>query len=372
MPSPCFVIETAKIRHNLAVLKRVKKATGIRILFAQKSFATYAVYPVMANVLDGVCASGLWEAKLGYEEFDGEVHTYCPAYRPDEIDDIFKMSHTVVFNSVSQLNQFREVIARHRPKTEIGIRINPECSVTETELYDPCSPGSRLGIRLQDIDTVDWSLVDGIHFHALCEQTSHALEKVLHSVEDRFSDALSKVRWLNMGGGHFITQEDYDIEHFVRLVTAFKGRHPHLRLYIEPGGAVVLNAGILVASVLDVLPGSPPNAILDISCTCHTPDVLEMPYRPKVQSEIPIADAPHVYELGGVSCLAGDRFGRYGFETPLTVGDRVVFLDMAQYSIVKTTMFNGVRHPAVAVYDADTNDLEMIRTFSYNDFKNRL
>ena len=372
VPSPCFVIETAKLKQNLALMQQVKAATGLKILFAQKSFASYSVYPLMAAVLDGVCASGLWEARLGSEEFDGEVHTYSPAYRDDEIEEIFKISHTVVFNSASQLSRYDDQIHRFRATTEIGIRINPECSVTETAIYDPCSPGSRLGIRYANLEDVDWRLVDGIHFHALCEQDAFALEKVLTSVANRFSEALNRVKWLNMGGGHFITQNGYDIGHFVQVINRFKHQYPHLQLYIEPGGAVVLNAGILVASVLDILPGTPKNAILDISCTCHTPDVLEMPYRPRVLTEVPATDTPYVYQLGGVSCLAGDRFGEYGFDAPLNIGDKITFMDMAQYSIVKTTMFNGVRHPSVALFDADTNALEIIRTFSYNDFKNRL
>ena len=372
VPAPCFVIETAKLKRNLDTLSRVKDATGLKILFAQKAFASYAVYPLIAAQLDGVCASGLWEARLGSSEFGREVHTYCPAYRDDEIEEIFELSHTVVFNSPSQLNRFRTHILNNRSDTEIGIRINPECSVTETALYDPCAPNSRLGVKLEQIADVDWSLVDGIHFHALCEQTSFALEKVLNSVEKRFAGALEKVKWLNMGGGHFITSAGYDISHFIEVIRSFQNRHPHLQLYIEPGGAVVLNAGILVATVLDILPGQPQNAILDISCTCHTPDVLEMPYRPAVMNEVPLENASHTYRFGGVSCLAGDQFGVYGFDAALRVGDRIVFMDMAQYSIVKTTMFNGVRHPAIAVYDEDEDALRIVRTFSYQDFRNRL
>lgn len=360
------------LRRNLKLLKEVRDATGIQILFAQKSFATFAVYPIISDVLDGVCASGLWEARLGSEKFDGAVHTYSPAYRDDEIDEIFRLSHTVIFNSASQLSRFRDTILQYRPNTQIGIRINPECSVTETALYDPCAPNSRLGIRYADVSAVDWPLVDGIHFHALCEQTSFALEKVLKRVEIRFGDVIDRVHWLNMGGGHFITQANYDVAHFIQVVNDFKLRHPHLQLVIEPGGAVVLNAGILVATVLDILPGDPPNAILDISCTCHTPDVLEMPYRPGVMNEVPLETASHTYRLGGVSCLAGDQFGVYGFSEPLSPSKRIAFLDMAQYSIVKTTMFNGVRHPAIVVYHSDSNTFETVRTFSYDDFKNRL
>jgi carboxynorspermidine decarboxylase len=372
VPAPCFVIETAQLKENLKTLQQVKEQTGLKILFAQKSFASYAVYPLLARYLDGVCASGLWEARLGSAEFDGEVHTYSPAYREDEIDEIFERSHTVVFNSASQLNRFRNRIVQHRMTTEAGIRINPECSVTETALYDPCAPHSRLGVRLENIDEVDWSLVDGVHFHALCEQTSYALEKVLGSVEERFASTLANVKWLNMGGGHFITSPGYDISHFVDVVRSFNKRHPHLQLYIEPGGAVVLNAGKLVATVLDITPGEPPNAILDISCTCHTPDVLEMPYRPAVTNEVPLDVAPYKYRLGGVSCLAGDQFGVYGFNTELRLGDRIAFLDMAQYSIVKTSMFNGVRHPCIAIHDDETSSLNIVRTFSYQDFRNRL
>ena len=254
---------------------------------------------MLADTLDGVCASGLWEAKLGHEEFEGELHTYSPAYRDDEINEIFELSHTVVFNSTSQLNRYKYVIDQFRSSTDIGVRINPECSVTDTALYDPCAPGSRLGIRSNESDSMDWSLVDGLHFHALCEQDSFALEKVLHAVEKRFADALPKLRWLNMGGGHFLTQSGYNTAHFVDIILGFKKRHPHLDIYIEPGGATVLNAGMLVATVLDVTPGDPPNGILDISCTCHTPDVLEMPYRPAVQNEVPPKDTTHVYRHQG-------------------------------------------------------------------------
>ncbi|MBN2344212.1 MAG: carboxynorspermidine decarboxylase [Deltaproteobacteria bacterium] len=353
-------------------LRQVRDACGLRILFAQKSFASYAVYPIIADALNGVCASGLWEARLGHTKFDGEVHTYSPAYRDDEMAEIFSLSHTVVFNSATQLRHFTPVIAQYRPKTQVGIRINPECSVTDTPLYDPCTPYSRLGIRQSNIGDVDFSMVDGLHFHALCEQTSYALEKVLLAVERNFASQLAVVKWLNMGGGHFITQPEYNTDHLISIIRAFQERHPHLQLYMEPGGAVVLNAGRLVTTVLDILPGSPKNVILDISCTCHTPDVLEMPYRPAIEGEVPVRETPHTYRIGGVSCLAGDVFGEYGFSQPLARGDKLSFLDMAQYSIVKTTMFNGVRHPAIAVYDSTTENLEIVRQFSFTDFVNRL
>lgn len=372
IPSPCFVIETEKLKQNLEVLKQLKDETGVRILFAQKAFATHAVYPLIAEYLDGVCASGLWEAKLGKDKFNGEVHTYSPAYRDDEIEEIFSLSHTVIFNSASQLACFQQQIRRHKKETQIGIRVNPECSVTTTPLYDPCAANSRLGIQSAHIGAIDFAMIDGLHFHALCEQNSIALEKVLGAVEEKFKTQLNQVQWLNMGGGHFVTQQDYDTEHFVKIITAFQKRHPHLQLYMEPGGAVVLNAGVLVATVLDVLEHDPPTALLDISCTCHTPDVLEMPYRPSIQNEVSVDEAPFCYQLGGISCLAGDVFGTYGFNTPLRRGDKVIFEDMAQYSIVKTTMFNGVRHPSIAVHDNLTSTINIVRNFSFVDYFNRL
>lgn len=373
IPSPCFVIETEKLRQNLALLKQIKKACGLKILFAQKAFASYAVYPMIAQALDGVCASGLWEARLANETFNGELHTYSPAYRENEIDEIFNISHTVVFNSTSQLNIFKNKIQQYRPTTQVGLRINPECSVATTALYDPCAAQSRLGVTLAETSNIDMAIVDGFHFHALCEQDSFALEKVLLAFESKFKDKFQHIQWLNMGGGHFITQPGYDTDHFIRTIQSFQKRHPHLTLYIEPGGAVVLNAGVLVSTVLDVLDQrKPPIAIMDISCPCHTPDVLEMPYRPSIENEIPIEHAPYTYQLGGISCLAGDSFGTYGFAKPLSTGNRIVFQDMAQYSIVKTTMFNGVQHPAIAIYQSETNQFNIIREFSFHDFKQRL
>jgi carboxynorspermidine decarboxylase len=370
--SPCFVIDTALLKKNLETVSQIKKRAGIKILMAQKAFSTFELYPQIAEKLDGVAASGLYEAKLGSEHFKKEVHTYCPAFRDDEINTICELSDHVIFNSAGQIDKFKQQIKNYSDTTSFGLRVNPECSVTSPPIYDPCAPGSRLGVTQQQIKNADLSPIKGFHFHALCEQNSDALEKVLLTFEKRFAQFLPALKWVNIGGGHNFTSDDYNIDHFVRIITGFKRRHPALEIFAEPGSAVVRDTGVLVAQVLDIVENSGKTAILDISCTCHTPDIIEMPYRASVQNEVPLNKAKYKYRLGGISCLAGDNFGEYGFNRELNTGDKIIFNDMAHYTTVKTTMFNGVRHPSIALYNSKDGSHRVIKSFSYNDFKNRL
>ncbi|MBN2804395.1 MAG: carboxynorspermidine decarboxylase [Deltaproteobacteria bacterium] len=370
VPSPCFVIETEPLRHNLEILSDIKKTAGVKIVLAQKAFASFYLYPIISKYLDGVAASGLYEASLGFDEFKKEVHTYCPAFRDDEIESIISKSDHIIFNSLNQLNRFKQKVENNK-NCSIGLRINPECSVASTPLYDPAAPGSRLGVLASELDSIDINIIDGLHFHALCEQSSYELEKILQAVEDKFSSHLHNLKWINMGGGHAFTRKDYDLKHFYKLIEEFKNRYKNLQIIFEPGSAVVWETGVLVSKILDITNNSGMNAVLDISCTCHTPDIIEMPYRAVVENEIPIDNAPYKYRLGGVSCLAGDQFGEYGFNKELNIGDKIVFKDMAHYTTVKTTMFNGVRHPSLALFNNNSGKMDIFKEFTYSDFKQR-
>ena len=384
VPSPCFVIDAAGVRRNVAILGRVQRESGATILMALKAFSMPALFGHINPVLCGVCASGIWEARLGREEFGGEVHTFAPAFKDDEFDEVLELSDHVVFNSFSQWKRFRAralaaaaargAAAPARP-LRFGIRINPEHSEAEVALYDPCAPRSRLGVPVSAFEPDELDGISGLHFHTLCEQDSDALERTVAAVEERFGEWLPRMEWLNLGGGHHISRPGYDTERLVRVVRGLRERYG-VKVYLEPGEAVVIRTGILVATVLDVIHNGIDIAILDTSATAHMPDVLEMPYRPTVlEAGAPGAGAPgeraHTYRLGGQTCLAGDVIGDYSFDRPLQVGDRIIFDDMAHYTEVKTTMFNGVRHPALAVYDSADGSLKVVRRFGYEDFLRR-
>ncbi len=377
-PSPCFVVHEGLLRKNLAILDEVQRAADCKILLALKGFAMWSLFPLLRETLYGCCASGPIEAQLARQEFGREVHTFAAAFSEADIRELLPITDHLVFNSLSQWKRFAPLLRQAERPISVGLRINPEVSTAAVPLYDPCAPGSRLGILRQSLEGEDLKGVEGLHFHTLCEQNSDALEETLAGVEQRFGDILSRpqIRWLNMGGGHHITRADYDRERLVRLIREVRSRHPQLQeIYLEPGEAVVLGTGILTATILDIVKNGLEIAILDTSATCHMPDVLEMPYRPVVSLDGVNAGRPgemsHQYRLGGLSCLAGDVIGDYSFPRQLQVGDRLVFHDMAHYSMVKTTTFNGVRLPSIASYTPEIG-LHLHRRFGYVDYKTRL
>lgn len=371
--TPSYVVDLALLKKNLEKLAYVQLESGAHVLLALKGFAMFSTFPLVRQYLSGCCASGLHEALLAHHEFGKEVHVYCPAFKDEEMKQILPIAGHLSFNSLQQWQKFKPVLqAAGNGAPSPGLRVNPEVSTVEVALYDPCSPGCRLGVRAVELQGADLSGLEGLHFHALCEQNSDALERVLESVEKNFGSLLRQVKWVNMGGGHHITREDYDVERLIRLVKHIRTTY-NVEVYLEPGEAVALNTGYLVASVLDVVGvAGMQTAILDTSATCHMPDVLEMPYRPKIIGAGMPGELAHTYKLGGTSCLAGDVIGEYSFPKPLTPGQKLVFMDMAHYTMVKTTTFNGVPHPSIATYDPQSDEMKVVRQFGYEDFRNRL
>ena len=364
--TPCYVADEGALRKNLEILDSVRKRTGCKILLAQKAFSMFSLYPLISQYLDGTTASGLYEARLGREEFDGEVHVFSPAYKDEEIKELAEISDHIVFNSVAQLCKHADSCGKaHR-----GLRINPECSTQEEPIYDPCASGSRLGVTLSALDEKALSLVDGLHFHTLCEQGADALEITLRAVEERFGKYLKGLKWVNFGGGHHITRKDYDVELLIRLVSDFQQRYG-VQVYLEPGEAIALNAGYLITEVMDIVHNGIDIAVLDASAACHMPDVLEMPYRPPLFESGVQGEKKYDYRLSSRTCLAGDIIGDYSFDSPLEIGDRLCFEDMAIYSMVKNNTFNGMPLPDIAVLHED-GQFELIKRFGYKDFKERL
>lgn len=374
--TPAYVLDLGLLRANLDVLARVKRESGARILLALKAFALPQAFPAMARVLDGTCASSPHEARLGREEFGGEVHAFAAAYAEGDVRALARTADHLVFNSPAQLARFGDLALAEAANAgralELGLRVNPEHSEGTVPLYDPCAPGSRLGVRRADLDPAILSRVTGLHFHTLCEQNADSLERTLAAFEKKFGDLLDAVRYVNFGGGHHITRADYDLDLLVSLVRGFRERHG-TEVYLEPGEASVLNAGYLVTEILDVVPGGDmPVALMDSAVPCHMPDVIEMPYRPHaVGSGLPGQKA-HDVRLGGPSCLAGDVAGEYSFDRPPAAGDRLAFTDMAHYTMVKNTTFNGVRLPDIVLYEPETDAFEVVRRFGYEDFRGRL
>ena len=371
--TPAYVVDLSLLKQNLELLAHVQKEAGCKVLLALKGFAMFSTFPLVRQYLSGCCASGLNEALLAHHEFGKEVHVYCPAYKEDEMRQILPIACHVSFNSLAQWRKFRpmlEAVGSGAPSP--GLRVNPEHSEVEVALYDPCSPGCRLGTRASELENADVNGLEGLHFHALCEQDSDVLERMVQAVEQRFPRFLAQVKWVNMGGGHHITRPGYDIERLIRVVREFREKHG-VDVYLEPGEAIALNTGYLVTSVLDIVgeEGSQ-TAILDTSATCHMPDVLEMPYRPHIIGSDKPGELAHTYKLGGTSCLAGDVIGEYSFPEPLQTGQKLVFTDMAHYTMVKTSTFNGVPHPDIDTYDPETDELRVVRRFGYEDFRNRL
>jgi carboxynorspermidine decarboxylase len=371
LPSPVWLLEAHLLEANLEILKHIKEQTGVKILLALKGFAFWREFDIIKYHLEGVCASGLHEAMLGREEFGEEIHTYSPAYKSDEIDHIAGISNHMVFNSPEQLERFSARTKAANPALSLGLRVNPESSAAPTELYNPCAPYSRLGTLSKNMNQAILKHIDGLHFHALCEQDANALEQVLEAFEAKFGAYLPALKWVNFGGGHHITRADYDRDKLIALLNDFRDRHPHLDVYLEPGEAVGWETGSLIATVLDIVHNGIDIAILDTSAEAHMPDTLLMPYRAEVRGAGQPGDKPHTYRLAGNTCLAGDIMGDYSFDTPLQIGDRVIFEDQMHYTMVKATTFNGIALPAIAVLRKN-GEIEIVREFGYKDFKGRL
>ena len=373
IPSPCYVMEEDLLRKNLALIKSVKERAGVNIIMAFKAFAVWKAFPIIREYIRYSTASSPWEAQLALAEMGSKAHTYSPAYIGKDFPTIKACSSHITFNSLAQFHRFYQDTLNNPTKISCGLRINPEYSEVETDLYNPAAPGSRLGIVCEELGNDLPEGVEGLHFHTLCESSSYALENTLKQVEEKFGRFLPQIKWLNMGGGHLMTRKDYDVEHLIQLLINFKKKYPNLEIILEPGAAFVWQTGTLVSSVVDIVTNKGIKiAILDISFTCHTPDCLEMPYKPTVRGayQEPVASKP-TYRLGGNSCLSGDFIGDWSFDNELKIGDIIVFEDMIHYTIVKTNMFNGIVHPDIALWKQDET-LEILRRFSYEDYKGRM
>ena len=371
VPSPCFVVDEVAVRRNLAMLKDVGDRGGVQVLLALKAFSMWSLADVVGEYLDGVCASGLWEARLAREFYSGHLTTYSPAYKREDLPEILRISDSVIFNSPDQIARFADVIAAARAAGDvfdIGLRLNPEHSEAEVAKYDPCQLGSRLGFPVSQLRPEHLEGVDGLHVHALCEQGFEPLQRIWASLEPRLETMLGKLKWLNLGGGHHITRADYRKDDLVTLLAQIAERHG-VQVYLEPGEAIALDAGILVGEILDTFENGLPVAITDISATCHMPDVIEAPYRPAMLGEL---EAGVAIRIGGPSCLAGDIIGDYILPAPPKPGMRVAFLDQAHYSMVKTNTFNGVPLPAIALWNSNSDALRLVREFDYAEFRDRL
>lgn len=370
LKTPCFVVDEKLLIKNLEILKYVKEKTNCKILLAQKAFSMFSLYDTVGKYLDGTTASGLYEAKLGHEYMRGQTHIFSPAYNPDEFDEVLEICDHIVFNSFNQWNKYKDRCIEN--KKSCGIRINPEKSTQGHGIYDPCAEFSRLGVTLNNFPKIeDFDLeIEGLHFHTLCQQNSDDLEITIQAVEEKFGEYLHNLKWINFGGGHHISREDYDVEKLIDIVNRIKEKY-NVEVYLEPGEAVALNAGFLVATVMDIIENRMDIAILDTSAACHMPDVLEMPYRPPVLNSGLPKEKKFTYRFGTHTCLAGDIIGDYSFDEKLKIGDKIIFGDMAIYSMVKTNTFNGMKLPNIAICDSN-NNLKIVKKFGYEDFKNRL
>ena len=368
--TPVYLIDETLIEENMRILQYVKDRTGCKILHALKAYASFATFPMMSRYLDGTCASGLNEARLGYEEFGKEVHTFGAAYRDKEIRQILKYSNFIIFNSFYQLEKYGKMA--QKSGVQIGLRVNPGHAEVATDMYNPCAPYSRLGI-VHDVFSEEFpkheGIISGLHFHAMCEQNSDVLERILKSFERLYGKYIKGLKWVNFGGGHHITRDDYDLEHLITLINTFKKKFG-VQVYLEPGEASVLNAGVMVSSVLDIVNNEMEIAIIDASAETHMPDILLMPYRPNIMNSGQPNEKKHTYRIAGPSCLAGDVAGDYSFDEPLKRGDKLVFIDMALYSIVKSTTFNGINLPDIAVI-REGGRVDAVKRFSYKDYRSR-
>lgn len=374
LPSPCFVVDEVAVERNLRILNEVQQASGAKVLGALKAFSMWSLGGLTQRYLSGTTASGLHEARLGFEEYGGEVHVFAAAFSQADIDELLTFADHIVFNSCAQWLRFREqclAAQQQRPQLHFGLRINPEHSEGAVPIYDPCSPGSRLGIPLSQLDETALDGISGLHFHTLCEQGFEPLKRTVEAVEQKFGHLLPQMQWINFGGGHHITAPGYDINGLVALVQDFSQRH-QCQVYLEPGEAMAIGTGVLSCEVLDITWNQLNQAILDTSATCHMPDTLEMPYRPDIMGANEPEKLAHTYRLGGLTCLAGDVIGDYSFAEPLQLGQRLLFEDMSHYTMVKTTTFNGTKLPAIALWNSETDALRVVKEFGYDDFKQRL
>ena len=372
IPSPCYVLDEKLLRQNLTLIRSVKECTGVNIILAFKAFALWKAFPIVREYIPYSTASSKFEARLALEEMGSRAHTYSPAYTEADFPEIMYCSSHITFNSLSQFERFYPLTKTAGHAISCGLRINPEYSDVETELYNPCAPGSRLGVVSDLLGDTLPDGIEGLHFHTLCESSSYDLENTLSQVEERFGRFLPDLKWLNMGGGHLMTRKDYDINHLIGLLQGFKSKYPNLEIIMEPGSAFVWQTGVLVSSVVDIVENHGiKTAILDVSFTCHMPDCLEIPYKPVVRGAMIDMPGKHTYRLGGNSCLSGDYMGNWTFDHELQIGEHIVFEDMIHYTIVKTNMFNGIPHPSLALWTVD-GQLKLWRKFGYEDYKNRM
>ncbi len=370
LPTPCYVVDERLLIKNLEILRSVIDRTGCKILLAQKGFSMFSTYPLVGEYLNGTTASSLFEARLGYEEMGKEVHIFSPAYKDEEFDEILSICDHVVFNSFQQWSRYKAKIQNSPRKIECGIRVNPEYSEIETDLYNPCFQNSRLGVTMVNFKPDELEGIDGLHFHTMCEQNSDTLARTIQVFDEKFGPFASRMKWINFGGGHHITRPDYDLETLVGCILFIKEKYG-VDVYLEPGEAIALNTGYLVTKVLDIVENGMNIAILDASAACHMPDVLEMPYRPPVLSGGKAGEYPYTYRLGCHTCLAGDIIGDYSFNQPLQIGDKLVFGDMAHYTMVKNNTFNGINLPSIALFN-EMDGIRIVKEFGYADFKSRL
>ncbi len=370
LPSPCWLLEEQKLLSNLKIIEYIKRHSGAKVLLALKGYALWKSFPLMQPYLEGCCASGLHEAKLAHEKFGKEVHTYSPAFKQEELEEIARISHHLVFNSPAQFKRFSAEAKDINPHLSIGLRVNPEYSESPKEIYNPCGLYSRLGTTLDNFDENILSECEGLHFHALCEQSADALENVLIHFEEKFGLYISKMKWINFGGGHHITRKGYDVEKLIKLIKDFKLKY-NVDVYLEPGEAIGWETGTLISTVLDIVHNGMDIVILDTSAEAQMPDTIIMPYRADVQGAGLAGEKAHTYRLGGNTCLAGDIMGDYSFDKPLNIGDKIIFQDQMHYTMVKATTFNGVKLPSIAIQKLD-GSIEVVRNFSYEDFKGRL
>ena len=370
--SPAYVLDETLLRKNLALIRSVKERAGVDIILAFKAFALWKAFPIIKEYISCSTASSPWEAQLAWEEMGSKAHTYSPAYTEKDFPIIKAYSSHITFNSLSQFRRFYNDKLNNDTPISCGLRINPEFSLVETDLYNPCTPGSRLGITGDKLGAVLPEGIEGLHFHALCESSSYDLEKLLQAVENKFGHLFPQIKWLNMGGGHLMTRKAYDIEHLVALLKSFKQRYPHLRLILEPGSAFVWQTGFLLTTIVDIVENSGiKTAIMDASFTCHMPDCLEMPYKPVIRHATDAIAGKPAYRIGGCSCLSGDYVGDWSFDKPLKVGDKLIFEDMIHYTMVKTTMFNGIVHPSIGLWTT-AGEFVPYRIFMYEDYKGRM
>lgn len=372
IPSPCYVLDEHLFRKNLSLIKSVKERAGVNIILAFKAFSLWRAFPIVREYIPYSTASSIHEARLAFEEMGSLAHTYSPAYTEKEFPTILKYSSHITFNSFSQFERFLPMVKEQERKVSLGIRINPEYSEVTTDLYNPSAPGSRMGVVASQMPKKLPPEVEGIHFHTLCENNSYTLEKTLAAIEQKFGHYLKQVKWLNMGGGHLMTSKEYNVDHLVELLKQFKVKWD-LEIIMEPGSAFAWDTGVLVSEVVDLVENNGiKTAILDVSFTAHMPDCLEMPYKPRIRGahQEPVEGKP-TYRMGGNSCLSGDFMGDWSFNQPLQIGDKIVFEDMIHYTLVKTTMFNGVPHPSIGIWN-DATGLEIVRKFGYEDYKGRM